>query len=141
MFINIQFLLWIMESIDVKTTRKEEIIDITDKVIEVITNSKVKDGICVVYTPHTSAGIVINENSDPDVKHDLLLGFQDIVKGLSFRHAEGNSDAHIKSALIGKSHTLILKDYKPVLGTYDGIFFCEFDGPRSRNVFIEIIKK
>lgn len=130
-----------MDTIPIKTTTKEEIIDISSQVKEAVAKSKVKEGICVIYTPHTSAGLTINENSDPDVKVDLLHGLKEIVTSMSFKHAEGNSDAHLKSALISKSHSLIINSNSLVLGPYDGIFFCEFDGPRERKVYVEILKK
>jgi secondary thiamine-phosphate synthase enzyme len=130
-----------MDTIPISTSQKEQIIDITDKVQEIVLNSKIKEGICVTYCPHTSAAIIINENADPDVKGDLLLGLKDIVKQLPFKHAEGNSAAHVKSALLGKSQQLLITDSKLLLGTWDGIMFCEFDGPRKRQVYVQCISK
>jgi secondary thiamine-phosphate synthase enzyme len=96
------------------------------------------EGICVVYCPHTTAAVTIQENADPDVVHDLLLWLnRHIPKDVpGFRHAEGNSDAHLKASLVGPSVTVIIEKGEPVLGTWQGIYFCEFDGPRERNVYI-----
>jgi secondary thiamine-phosphate synthase enzyme len=130
-----------METIPVKTSKKEQIIDITSEVKDIVSQLKVKQGICVLYCPHTSAGIMINENADPEVKHDLLLSFDTIVKDPGFKHEEGNSKAHVVSSMIGKSQTLIIHESKLVLGNWDGIMFAEFDGPRDRKVLVEIIHK
>lgn len=126
--------------INIQTNSNEEIVDITQKVNSIISETKINDGICVIYSPHTTAGITINENCDPDVKHDILLSLNNIVKELDFKHMEGNSSSHVKTSLMGKSQTLIIENNKLVLGTWDGIYFCEFDGPRSRKVFIKIIE-
>ncbi len=130
-----------MHILQISTSEKESIIDITSEVRDIIIQSKIKDGICVVYSPHTTAGITINENADPDVKHDILLSLNSIVKELDFRHSEGNSSAHMKTSLVGKSQTIILEDNQLQLGTWDGIYFCEFDGPRSRKIYVEIVSK
>jgi len=127
-----------MRIIEVKTTIKEDLIDITPKVQEEITSSRVKNGLCLVYVPHTTAGVTINENADPSVKEDLLMTMKKLVPdSLSFKHLEGNSPAHVKSSLIGSSINLIIEEGRLSLGTWQGIFFCEFDGPRRRKVYIK----
>ena len=115
-------------------------LDITREVSRVIKNSGVKDGIATVFVPHTTAGITINENADPDVKTDILMKLDKIVDNdRDFLHMEGNSAAHIKAVMTGFSVTLIIKENKPLLGTWQGIYLCEFDGPRTRRVCIETI--
>ncbi len=129
-----------IETITVTSTTKEELIDITDLVEGVIARSTVHDGACIVYTPHTTAAITINENADPAVVGDFLLGMRhwDLEK-LSFAHGEGNSPAHIKSSIIGCSVIVLIDKGRLILGRWQGIFFCEFDGPRSRRVMIRIV--
>lgn len=124
-----------------KTTKPQEFIDITDIVYTDVRNSNVKDGIVVIYVPHTTAGVTINENADPDVVWDIISTLNKVypVKG-DYRHLEGNSHAHIKASLMGASCTVIIKDGKLLLGTWQGIYFCEFDGPRVREFYVKIIK-
>jgi len=124
-----------------KTTKPQEFIDITDIVYTDVRNSNVKDGIVVIYVPHTTAGVTINENADPDVVWDIISTLDKVypVKG-DYRHLEGNSHAHIKASLMGASCTVIIKDGKLLLGTWQGIYFCEFDGPRVRVFYVKIIK-
>jgi secondary thiamine-phosphate synthase enzyme len=127
-----------MRTIEVKTQAREELVDITARVREELASSGVKDGICYVYVPHTTAAVTINENADPSVKEDILMALRKIVPdSLAYRHSEGNSPAHVKACLIGSSIKVIIDEGQLVLGTWQGIFFCEFDGPRSRNVFIK----
>lgn len=122
-------------------TDAEGFTDITGSVRKSLAESGVKDGICVVYCPHTTAGITINENADPDVIHDLLLGLSRALPDRpEFRHAEGNSAAHLKASAVGSSVTVFVRDGRLVLGTWQGIYFCEFDGPRSRNFYVKIIE-
>lgn len=124
-----------MKEITVETKLEEEMIDITREISSIVEKEGISDGICVVFVPHTTAGVTINENADPDVRHDILLGLRSIVKNeLTFRHAEGNSAAHIKATLVGCSATVIVKEGKIMLGQWQGIYFCEFDGPRKRKV-------
>jgi secondary thiamine-phosphate synthase enzyme len=124
----------------VKTGRRNELVDVTSMVADRIRESKVKSGICVVYVPHTTAAITINENADPSVKADILSQLEKLVPhGAGYSHMEGNADSHIKASMIGPSVHLIIEDGKPVLGTWQGIFFCEFDGPRNRRLYIKII--
>ena len=121
-------------------TGKEGFYDITAAVKDVTRKSGVESGLCVIYCPHTTAGITINENADPDVIKDLLYGFDKTFPDRpEFRHAEGNSAAHLKASCIGSSVTLIVENGLPLLGTWQGIYFCEFDGPRERQYHIKII--
>ena len=125
----------------IQTTKSQQFIDITNKVAEEVKNSDVKDGIAVIYVPHTTAGVTINENADPDVVRDMIATLDKTypVHG-EYLHFEGNSHAHIKASLMGSSCTVIIQDGKLLLGTWQGIYFCEFDGPRSREFYVKIIK-
>lgn len=127
------------KTINLQTARKEELVDITGLVEKAIAEAKTKDGLCVIYAPHTTAAITINENADPDVTRDLLYGLSQIVPEKGYHHAEGNSPAHIKSSLIGCSAQVIIENGKPVFGTWQGIYFCEFDGPRNRQAFVKTV--
>lgn len=119
------------------STRQEDFYDITVQVREAITKSGVSDGHAIVFCPHTTAGITINENADPDVLHDLLIGLSKAFPNRpEFRHREGNSAAHLKASAIGSSATVIIKGGKPLLGIWQGIYFCEFDPPRNRMFYI-----
>lgn len=130
-----------MGEIFLSTSKKNELIDITGKVREQIRISEIKEGICVIYCPHTTAAITINENADPSVKKDIIRKLSELIpEDDSYLHTEGNSDAHIKSSLLGNEKSLIIKNNKPVLGTWQGILFFEGDGPRQRKVFVKIIK-
>jgi secondary thiamine-phosphate synthase enzyme len=121
------------------STQKEGFYDITKEVCRAISESQIRDGIAVVYCPHTTAGITINENADPNVARDMMLGLQKAFPDRQeFRHAEGNSAAHLKATAVGPSVTLIVSGGKPVLGTWQGIYFCEFDPPRSRKFFVNV---
>jgi secondary thiamine-phosphate synthase enzyme len=129
-----------LQTINVRTATREEMIDITAQVRSAIKRSGVTDGICCVYTPHTTAGITIQENSDPDVKADMVGHLARMIpKTGAFRHDEGNSDAHIKSSVIGATATVIVDDGKALLGTWQAVFFCEFDGPRERRVLVKVV--
>lgn len=115
-------------------------VDITMRVRQIVARSGVSEGICVVYCPHTTAAITINENADPDVVHDLKLALADTFPDRrEFRHAEGNSAAHLKSSCIGASETIPIASGVMVLGTWQGIYFCEFDGPRHRKCYVQIV--
>ena len=114
--------------------------DITSKVREAIRGSGVRNGICVVFSMHTTAGVTINENADPDVKTDMLYGLDKAFPVRpEYRHAEGNSHAHLRTSCVGPSVTVIVEDGEPVLGTWQGIYLCEFDGPRTRKVLVKVI--
>lgn len=130
-----------METFTVSTGSRTELTDISGKIQEIISNSGISEGIAVVYTPHTTAGITINESADPNVGRDITMKLSDLIehRDPNYRHAEGNSDSHVKSSMVGCSEHLIIRNGRPVLGTWQGIFFCEFDGPRSRNVHVQIV--
>ncbi|MFN3532923.1 MAG: secondary thiamine-phosphate synthase enzyme YjbQ [Candidatus Brocadia sp.] len=131
-----------MEKIYVTTHSQAEFIDITQEVNEILEKSKVKDGICCVYVPHTTAAVTINENVDPSVRKDILHELNRLVPWNGhYTHTEGNAAAHIKSTLVGSSVSVPVSSGKLALGTWQGIYFCEFDGPRRREVFIKIIKR
>ena len=122
------------------STPKENFYNITAQVREAVSKSNVKDGLAVVFCPHTTAGITINENSDPDVVRDLLLGLNKAFPDRSeFKHYEGNSAAHLKASSIGAGETIIVDNGKLALGTWQGIYFCEFDPPRSRKFYVKVI--
>ena len=115
-------------------------IDITARVQTAVSESKVKDGLCLVFVPHTTAAVTINENADPDVKADILKKLAELVpENDNYAHSEGNSDAHVKSSLVGCSETIAIQNGKLVLGTWQGIIFCEFDGPRNRKALVKTI--
>jgi len=126
-------------TLDVKTGSKTELADITDRIQQVVAKSGVKEGLCQVFVPHTTAGVTINENADPSVKADILMVLNKLISDReSYRHAEGNSPAHIKASLVGPQLTVIVSQGRLLLGTWQGIFFCEFDGPRSRRVHVKV---
>ena len=122
------------------TNKRCEMIDITDKVQALVSESNISNGTAIVSCPHTTAAITINENADPSVMHDILLTLEELLpqNRPGYRHSEGNSDAHVKSSMFGYCEQLIIKDSRVVLGTWQGIFFCEFDGPRTRKVSLHI---
>jgi len=125
------------KTITVKTKAKTEFIDITREIEEVIRSEGVKEGVCMLFVPHTTAAITINESADPSVKSDILMILNKIVPWEeSYRHLEGNSPAHIKSSIIGPSEIIAVEDGRLKLGTWQGVFFCEFDGPRTRKVHV-----
>ncbi|MBD3227540.1 MAG: YjbQ family protein [Candidatus Lokiarchaeota archaeon] len=127
------------EEISVKTSKKEEIIDITNRVKEIISNANIKDGYCVLFVMHTTAGLAINENADPAVRKDVLKILDNAVPQQgNYQHREGNSPAHAKAILTGTSELILISNGDLVLGTWQGIYFCEFDGPRRRKVKIKI---
>ncbi len=129
-----------MAVFEVKTHAKNDLIDITSSVKNIITNSQIENGVCFIYVPHTTAGVTINENADPSVKSDILMALRNIVPdSLPYRHLEGNSPGHVKSTLVSCSASILINNGSLSLGTWQGIFFCEFDGPRNRKVFVKII--
>jgi secondary thiamine-phosphate synthase enzyme len=129
-----------MREFEVRTQAREELMDITGKVREAILSSGVTNGICTVYVPHTTAGVTINENADPSVRQDILMTLRKIVPdSLAYKHSEGNSPAHVKACLVGSSVNIIIDEGSLALGTWQGIFFCEFDGPRSRKVYLNVL--
>lgn len=123
------------------STGKEGLYNITSMVNDAIQTVKAESGICVIYTPHTTAAITINENADPDVPTDFMLGLNKTFPNRpEFKHLEGNSHAHLKSSTIGCSEIVIIDNGRMLLGTWQGIYFCEFDGPRTRKFYVKIIK-
>lgn len=124
----------------VSTRERTQMLDITSKVQSVVSSSGVKNGEVTVYCPHTTAGITINENADPSVRHDILFTLDELVPAhrSGYRHSEGNADAHAKSSIIGCSSNVLIKGGSLYFGTWQGIFFCEFDGPRSRRVLVQV---
>ena len=127
--------------LNVRSSKRIEMIDITSRVRDVVRKSGVKEGICVLYVPHTTAAVTINENADPSVRVDIENTLSKLVPyGAGYSHLEGNADAHIKSTMVGPSETLLIRNGDILLGTWQGIFFCEFDGPRSRRVYVKIVE-
>jgi secondary thiamine-phosphate synthase enzyme len=131
-----------MIRLSIKSVKENELIDITSRVQKLIDGEGFTDGVVLVFCPHTTAGVTINENADPDVPADILMKSAKLIErnDPDFRHGEGNSDGHLKSSLFGASESVIVEDGRLVLGTWQGIFFVEFDGPRTRKVFLKFIK-
>ncbi|MCD6108091.1 MAG: YjbQ family protein [Thermoplasmata archaeon] len=128
-----------MEEINIRSSRREELIDITSKIQEVIERNSVENGFVIIYVPHTTAAVTINEGADPDVQRDIINTLHRLIpKNDNYQHLEGNSDAHIKSSILGSSVTVLVKNKKLVLGTWQKIFFYEGDGPRIRKIFVNI---
>jgi len=131
-----------MNIIELRTKAGEEFVDLTAEADRIVAASGVRTGVCVVSVPHTTAGVTVNENADPDVRTDLAMVLRKIVPdALRYAHGEGNSPAHVKAALVGSSVTLIVEDGRLRLGTWQGLFFCEFDGPRSRQAWVQVLGK
>lgn len=131
-----------MQKISIKTTRKNEFVDITESIRKFVEESGVKSGLCLVFCPHTTGAITMNENHDPAIPGDLIYGLEKMSPNYNeYRHSEKNSDAHVKSSVVGQTMTFIIEDSKLLLGQWQDIYFAEFDGPRSREVWIKIIKE
>ncbi len=129
-----------MKKISISTRSRNELHDITSMVEDAVKTSKVKSGLCHIFIPHTTAAITINENADPSVKKDIIEGLEKLAPpDAGYAHTEGNADAHIKSAMVGTDRTVPIEAGRLALGTWQGIFFCEFDGPRQRTVIVNII--
>jgi len=129
-----------LEEFPVRSASREELIDITTLVSAAVRRTGVESGLATIYSPHTTAAITIQENADPDVRTDLVGHLARLIpQNAGFRHREGNADAHIKASLVGSSQTVLLDDGKLCLGTWQAVFFCEFDGPRSRRVLVKVI--
>lgn len=127
-----------MEKISVKTNSRIEIVEITEKIQAAVAKNKIKSGVCFIFAPHTTAGLTINENVDPSVREDMIKILSKLIpKDGNYAHSEGNSDSHTKSSLFGSSLTVFVEDGRLALGTWQGIQFCESDGPRSREVWIK----
>ena len=128
-----------IRTISVRTRKRNELLDITGEVRQTVTESGVQNGLCQIFVPHTTAAVTINEKADPDVARDIETTLERLVPpNDGYRHAEGNSDAHVKSTLVGVSESVMVREGNPVLGTWQAVFFCEFDGPRSRSCHIRV---
>jgi secondary thiamine-phosphate synthase enzyme len=125
----------------VRTKERSQLIDVTDRLEQLIADSNLTTGLAILFVPHTTAAITINENADPDVKHDMLRKLSELIPKTEsyYRHNEGNSDSHVKTSLVGNSIMVLIEDSKPVLGRWQGIYFCEFDGPRDRDLMIKLV--
>jgi secondary thiamine-phosphate synthase enzyme len=126
----------------VRTDQRSQVVDVTTQVQKILVKRGVNDGMVIIYIPHTTAGVTINENYDPDVKHDVLATLDALVPKDErfYKHAEGNSDAHVKTAMVGNSVTVLIESGRLVLGQWQGIWFCEFDGPRERQMFVKVVE-
>jgi secondary thiamine-phosphate synthase enzyme len=130
-----------IKELEIKTSCRNEMLDITARVQSVISESRISSGLCVIYSPHTTAGVTINENADPSVKRDILEFLKKTIPdSKAYHHSEGNADSHIKASLIGSSVSVLIEKGKLLLGTWQGVFFCEFDGPRQRRVWLKLIQ-
>ncbi len=128
-----------MQEISVSTKSRTELVDITSQVQKAVAESGTKDGVCHVYVPHTTAGITINENADPSVREDILMELNKTIPFEDhYKHREGNAAAHIKASMVGSSETILVSGGRLVLGTWQGLFFCEFDGPRRRRALVMV---
>jgi len=130
-----------MDTFQIQSRERNELVEITAQVRHALRRKGVRSGVCVVYCPHTTAAITINENADPDVVHDMLAHLNRAVpqQQPDFRHGEGNSDSHIKASLVGPSVTLLVEGGDVILGRWQGVYFCEFDGPRTRTVHVQVL--
>ena len=130
-----------IQTFQLKTSKQTEFIDITRSVQEAVKKTGVGKGICYIFVPHTTAAVTINENADPSVSEDILMELNKVIPFQDrYHHLEGNSPAHIKASLIGPSQIVFVESGKLVLGTWQGIFFCELDGPRNRNVYVKVVR-
>ena len=130
-----------IETESVNTHARSEMIDVTSRVQKLVTKHAVSDGYVIVYVPHTTAAVTVNENADPDVKSDMLKKLETLIPKREpyYEHAEGNSDSHVKTSLVGNSAMVLIEDGKLVLGRWQGIYFCEFDGPREREMYVKLV--
>jgi len=129
-----------LKQFNIKTTSRTQMVDITAQIKDIVLKSKFESGIVVIHIPHTTAAVTINENADPDVQIDMTRFMDELIPNKTwFKHMEGNSDSHIKSSLFGCDQTIIIENGKMALGTWQGIYFCEFDGPRTRKVFVKVM--
>ncbi|MBU9713752.1 secondary thiamine-phosphate synthase enzyme YjbQ [Evansella tamaricis] len=131
-----------LKKVTIKTKRRDEMIDVTNTVQQFIQEEGINSGVVYVYCPHTTAGITINENADPDVKHDMLMRLDEVYPWThkKYLHSEGNSASHLKGSTVGTSQIVIVSNGDLLLGTWQGIYFCEFDGPRTRTMFLKVIE-
>lgn len=132
-----------IQKLSIQTSKRDEMIDITRQVREAVSGQGIESGMAIVYCPHTTAGITINENADPDVVHDMLMRLDEVYpwEHAKYRHGEGNSASHLKASTFGSSQTVLIEGGQLVLGIWQGIYFCEFDGPRTRNFYVKLLKE
>lgn len=130
----------VQQKFNVSTSKRNQMVDITSQVRQAVREAGIVNGSASVHVPHTTAAVTINENADPDVMHDILLTLEELLPQFrkGYRHNEQNSDSHVKSSLVGCSEQILVKDGELVLGVWQGIYFCEFDGPRSRRFFVQV---
>ena len=128
-----------LQKLKVQTSERNEMVDVTDRLLQVVRSQNITEGMLIVYVPHTTAAITVNENADPDVKSDLLAKLSALVpqREAYYQHAEGNSDSHLKAAMLGHAVTVLVEGGRLVLGRWQGVYFCEFDGPRQRDLFVK----
>jgi secondary thiamine-phosphate synthase enzyme len=130
-----------LETLSVRTTTRTELLELTTQVQELVRRSGVAEGLCHIFVPHTTAAVTINENTDPSVKADILMVLAKLISDQeTYRHLEGNAPAHVKASVLGPQVTVLISGSRLLLGTWQGIFFCEFDGPRSRRVHVKIVE-
>lgn len=131
-----------MEKINLKSSKRAELIDITENIRAAVSKNKAKNGVCFIFCPHTTAGLTINENADPSVRSDIVNGFNKLFpENAGYSHSEGNADGHMKSSVFGSSLSVFVESGQLALGTWQGIYFCESDGPRSRQVWVKIMEE
>ena len=129
-----------LHTLSVRTTVRNEMIDVTDRLVKFARSNNLLEGMLIVYVPHTTAAVTINENADPDVRHDMLRKLDELIPKSEryYQHDEGNSDAHVKTSLVGNSTMVLIENGRLVLGRWQGIYFCEFDGPREREMVVKV---
>jgi secondary thiamine-phosphate synthase enzyme len=127
--------------LEIATSSRSQMLDVTREVERAVSESGVQEGFCHIYVPHTTAGIAINENADPSVAQDILAVLEKMApRGGSYRHLEGNADSHVKASIVGSSETVLIEGGRLVLGTWQGLFLCEFDGPRRRRLLVKVVE-
>ena len=131
-----------LQTLAVQTSSRNELVEVTDRLRKIVSSFRILEGMLIVYVPHTTAAVTINENADPDVKSDLLAKLSALVpkNETYYRHGEGNSDSHLKAAMVGHTVTVLVEAGKLVLGRWQGVYFCEFDGPRQRELIVKALK-
>jgi len=131
-----------MEKLSLKTNKRVELIDVTERIQAIVTKTKIVSGVCFVFCPHTTAGLTINENADPSVKSDILNTLNKLIpENAGYAHSEGNADSHVKSSLFGSSLSIFVEGGELLLGRWQGVYFCESDGPRSRELWVKVIRE
>lgn len=130
-----------LQTLTVRTTHRNEMLDVTDRLAKLARSQNMLEGMLIAYVPHTTAAVTINENADPDVKHDMLKKLETLIPKDEpyYQHGEGNSDSHVKTSLVGNSVTVLIERGRLVLGRWQGVYFCEFDGPREREMMVKLV--